>query len=76
MSPEPKTPLDRQDLTDPSVELAVHANLEGLQVQVRALATAVDHLCRAVESVAPEGTASSELAGSLEEARLALGEIW
>jgi hypothetical protein len=76
MSPEPKAPLDRQEVHDPAVELAIHANLEGLQVQVRALANAIDHLCRAVESVAPEDTAATGLAASLEEARLALGEIW
>jgi hypothetical protein len=76
MTPDPTSPLDRQDLTDPTVELAVHANIEGLQVQVRALASAIDHLCRAVESAAPEAAARSEVAGALEEARLALGEIW
>jgi hypothetical protein len=75
MSPQPKAPLDRQDPTDPSSELTVHANIEGLQVQVRALATAIDHLCRAVEAVAPEAE-PSELDRSVEEARLALGEIW
>jgi hypothetical protein len=74
MTPEQKPSATHQELSDPTVELALHANIEGLQVQVRALATAIDHLCRAVETMAYD--VPSEVATSLEDARLALGEIW
>jgi hypothetical protein len=58
------------------VERELHARIEGLQVQVRALGSAVDHLCRALDAATSEPPVSSEAAVALEEARLTLGRIW
>lgn len=51
----------------PATETELHARVEGLQVQIRALATAIDHLCRAVEATNPE---------AVEDARQSLGKVW
>lgn len=61
--------------TPTEVELELHTSIEGLQVQVRALGAAIDHLCHALEAT-PGAVASTEVAVALEDARLALGEIW
>lgn len=58
------------------MELELHASVEGLQVQVRALATAVDHLCRALEATTADLATSSEVAKAIGEARWALRETW
>lgn len=58
------------------VELELHTSVEGLQVQVRALATAIDHLCRSIEAMGKGPATSSEVTTGVEEARLALGEVW
>jgi hypothetical protein len=58
------------------VQRELHASIEGLQVQVRALGSAVDHLCRALDAATSELPVSSEAAAALEEARLTLGRIW
>lgn len=61
--------------TPEELELELHHCVEGLQVQVRAVGTAVDHLCRALDAL-PETASSDEVSAALEDARLALGEIW
>jgi hypothetical protein len=60
----------------PAAETELHASVEGLQVQVRALATAIDHLCRAVEAAAPDAARSPEMSSAIEDARESLGKIW
>jgi hypothetical protein len=61
----------------PAAETELHASVEGLQVQVRALASAIDHLCRAVEAAAPDASPPSpEVSSAIENARQSLGEIW
>jgi hypothetical protein len=60
--------------TTSEMELELHTSVEGLQVQVRALGAAIDHLCRALEASGVE--ASPEATAAIEDARLALGEIW
>jgi hypothetical protein len=60
----------------PAAETELHASIEGLQVQVRALATAIEHLCRAVEAAAPDAPRSPELSDAVENARESLGKIW
>jgi hypothetical protein len=63
--------------TGPSAtETQLHASIEGLQVQVRALATAIDHLCRAVEAANPDVPPSPQVSNAIENARHALGRIW
>ncbi len=57
-------------------EFELHTGIESLQVQVRALGAAVDHLCRALEVAVPELQRSPEAAAALEDARLSLGEVW
>jgi hypothetical protein len=56
------------------LEVELHTDVEGLQVQVRALGAAVDHLCRAL--AASPAAEQEEVAAALEDARLALGEVW
>ena len=76
MSPKPRASGAASDPLAPASELELHTNVEALQVQVRALATAIDHLCRALEASTSDPPQSSEAAGALEEARWSLGEIW
>ena len=73
MTPTP--PSAHAHRTPEELELELHHCVEGLQVQVRALGMAVDHLCRALDAL-PETAASTEASTALEDARLALGEIW
>jgi hypothetical protein len=60
----------------PATETELHASVEGLQVQIRALATAIDHLCRAVEAATPDASPSPEMSSAIENARQSLGKIW
>jgi hypothetical protein len=69
-SPSPSTPEPT------ATELELRASIEGLQVQVRALAGALDQLCRVVELELPGIATSPEAAKALEDARWSLGEIW
>jgi hypothetical protein len=75
MTPNPRASGTASDPRAPASELELHTNVEALQVQVRALATAIDHLCRALEASATDPPLSPEAAGAVEEARWALGEI-
>ena len=52
----------------PAIETGLHASVGGLQGQVRALATALEHLCRAVEAAAPDAPRSPQLSGAVEHA--------
>lgn len=61
--------------TAAELEFELHQCVEGLQVQVRALGAALDHLCHALEAL-PATAANEAVATSIEDARLALGEIW
>jgi hypothetical protein len=76
MNPTPSGSGAASDPLAPASELELHTSVEALQVQVRALATAIDHLCRALEASASEPPLPPEAAGALEEARWSLGEIW
>ncbi len=68
------TPSGARDARASELEHELHTCVEGLQVQVRALGTAVDHLCRAV--AASPAAEQEEVATALEDARFALGEVW
>ena len=76
MTSKPRSDGAPTDPLAPATELELHTNVEALQVQVRALATAIDHLCRALEASASDPPLPPEAAGALEEARWSLGEIW
>jgi tetrahydromethanopterin S-methyltransferase subunit B len=74
MTPETDHPVTGHAGAPPT-ETELHVLLESLQVQVRALATAIDHLCRAVEASTPDLDTSPGVAAALDEARWALREI-
>lgn len=59
-----------------AVEAQLHANVEALQAEVRALAGAVDHLRRALELAVAGHDDEERLTALLEEVRWTLGEIW
>ena len=76
MTPDPKPTGRHAEAPPTEVEMQLHADIESLQVQVRALGSAIDHLCRALEVAVPGLQSSSEAATALEDARLCLGEVW
>jgi hypothetical protein len=76
MTPDPKPTGTYAGAPPTDAELELHTGIESLQVQVRALGAAVDHLCRALEVAVPELQRSPEAATALEDARLCLGEVW
>lgn len=76
MTPAPRQSGRPAEVPSTEVELQLHTDIESLQVQVRALGSAVDHLCRALEEAVPELHRSPEAATALEDARLRLGEVW
>lgn len=65
-----------RDETVERLELQLHADREGLIVQVRALATAIDHLAAAIELHEVEETSTDVVRDHVEQARLALASIW
>jgi hypothetical protein len=76
MTPDLKPTGAHAEAPPTEVQLQLHTDIESLQVQVRALGSAVNHLCRALEVAVPELQGSSEAATALEDARLCLGEVW
>jgi hypothetical protein len=76
MTAKPRPTVAHAEPLVTEMELELHASVEGLQVQVRALATAVDHLCRALEATTADLATSSEVARAVEEARWSLRETW
>lgn len=53
-----------------------HTDVEGLVVQVRALAIAIEQLADAVEAIEVDAPAASAVRDHLEQARLAMKPIW
>jgi hypothetical protein len=76
MTPKPRPTGASTSPLESAGELELHTSVEALQVQVRALATAIDHLCRALEASTADPPLPPEASEALEEARWSLGEIW
>jgi hypothetical protein len=58
------------------LEFEHHVDREGLIAQVRALATAIQHLAQAIESHTEDDVSDTDVHHHLQEARLALRPIW
>ncbi len=76
MIPDPKLTGRHAEAPPTEVELQLHTDITSLQVQVRALGSAIDHLCRALDAAVPDLQNSPEAATAFEDARLCLGEVW
>jgi hypothetical protein len=70
----PSTPA--RDESAESIEFQRHVDREGLIAQVRALATAIQHLAQAIESHTEDDVSDIDVHHHLQEARLALRPIW